>query len=78
MATQTIEAEIREQLNRLSLEEQYRVLGFAHSLAASQVRGVPGKALLRYAGSVDAADLTVMQQAIAEACERINVSAAFL
>lgn len=73
MAAQTIEAELREQLSRLPSEEQYRVLAFARSLAASQVRGVPGRALLRYAGSIDAPDLAVMRQAVEEACERVDV-----
>ncbi|MDQ3458704.1 MAG: hypothetical protein M3498_05280 [Deinococcota bacterium] len=72
MKTQTIEAEIREQLNRLPLEQQHRVLEFARSLATSQVRGVSGKALLRFAGTVDAADLTIMKQVIEEGCERID------
>jgi len=73
VAAQTIETKLREQLSQLPLEKRYRVLEFARSLAASQVRGVPGKALLRYVGSIDAADLTIMQQAIEEACERVAV-----
>jgi hypothetical protein len=69
---QTIEAELREQLNRLPLEQQRRVLEFARSLATSQVQGVPGKALLRFAGTVDATDLTTMKRAIQEGCECID------
>lgn len=73
MVAQTIETALREQLSRLPLEKQYRVLEFARSLAASQVRGVPGKALLRYGGSIDHTDLDIMEQAIEEACERVDV-----
>jgi hypothetical protein len=69
----TLEAELHEQLSRLPIEEQRRVLAFARSLVASRIKGVPGKALLRHAGTIDDADLSSMQQAIEEACDRIDL-----
>ncbi len=53
MIAQTVEAEIREQLSQLPVEQQRRVLEFARSLVATRVRGVPGKTLLRFAGAIN-------------------------
>lgn len=72
MATQALEAEIREQLNRLPPEQQHQVLEFARSLVAARVRGMPGNALLPFAGAIDADDLATMKQAIEEGCERVS------
>jgi hypothetical protein len=72
MMTQTFEAEIREQLNQLSHEQQHQVLKFARSLVTAQVRGVPGKSLLRFVGAVSDDDLAAVKQAIEEGCERVN------
>jgi hypothetical protein len=58
-----LEAEICEYLHQLPLEHQRHVLEFVRALAATQVRGVPGHALLRFAGAIDARDLATMAQA---------------
>jgi hypothetical protein len=73
MMVQTLEVEIRDQLSQLPVEQQRRVLEFARSLAA-QVRGVPGKALLRFAGAINTDDLTAMKQAIEEGCEQVSLN----
>jgi len=72
MMNPTLETEIREQLSQLPLEQQRRVLEFARALVATRVRGVPGQALLRFAGLVDAEDLATMKQAIEEGCEQVQ------
>jgi len=68
----TLETEIREQLSQLPLEQQRQVLEFARALVATRVRGVPGQALLRFAGLVEADDLAAMKQAIEEDCEQVH------
>ncbi len=68
----TLETEIREQLSQLPLEQQRQVLEFARALVAARVRGVPGQALLRFAGAIDAEDLAAMTQAIEEGCEQVQ------
>ena len=72
MMTPTLETEIREQLSQLPLEQQRQVLEFARTLVATRVHGVPGQALLRFAGLVEADDLAAMQQAIEEDCEQVH------
>ncbi len=74
MIAQTLESEIREHLDQLSPTQQRQVLEFARSLVAAQIRGVPGKDLLRFAGSIDAEDLNAMKRAIDEGCEKIDLN----
>ncbi len=38
----------------------------------ARVRGVPGQALLRFAGLVETDDLALMQRAIEEGCEQVQ------
>jgi hypothetical protein len=72
MSIPNLEEEIYEHLQQLPVEQQRQVLGFVRALAATRVRGVPGQALLRFAGAIDASDLTTMAQAIEEGCEHIH------
>jgi hypothetical protein len=72
MIVPKLETEICEYLHQLPLEQQRHVLAFVRALATAQVRGVPGQALLRFAGAIDASDLASMAQAIEEGCEHIN------
>ena len=67
-----LETEICEYLHQLPLEQQRHVLEFVRTLAAVQVRGVPGYALLRFAGAIDASDLATLAQAIEDGCEQVH------
>jgi hypothetical protein len=69
MTATQLEAEIREHLHRLPFEQQRRVLEFARALANEREPGIPGASLLRFAGTLDAADLAEMKQAIEDGCE---------
>ena len=71
MTTQAVNVKISDELADLSPEQQREVLAFARFLK-SQPKGVKGASLLSFAGSIPAADLTQMQQAIREGCERID------
>jgi hypothetical protein len=72
MSTSTLETEICAQLQQLPLEQQRHVLEFVRALVAARVRGVPGQALLRFAGVIDASDLATMAQAIEDGCEQVH------
>jgi hypothetical protein len=72
MIVPKLETEICEYLHQLPLEKQRHVLEFVRALAAAQVRGVPGQALLRFAGAIDASDLATMAQAIENGCEQVH------
>lgn len=72
MMSPTLETEIQEQLSQLPLEQQRQVLEFARALVTARVRGVPGQALLRFAGLVETDDLALMKHAIEENCEQVH------
>ena len=72
MIVPKLETEICEYLHQLPLEQQRYVLEFVRALTAAQVRGVPGQALLRFAGAIDASDLATMAQAIEDRCEHVH------
>ena len=72
MSVPQLETEICAYVHQLPIEQQCHVLELVRALAAAQVRGVPGQALLRFAGTIDAHDLATMAQAIEDGCERVD------
>ena len=72
MDSSTLERELHDQIRTLSRGQQRRLLDFAEGLADAGSRGVPGSALLRFAGAIDPSDLTDMAQAIEEDCEEVD------
>lgn len=70
MDTTIIERVVREMEN-MPRDQQYRVLEFARTLTPMP-RGVPGRDLLKFAGTISAEDLRLMSEAIEEDCERID------
>jgi hypothetical protein len=72
MSDQSMQEEILNQLVNLPPEQQRRVLEFARSLRESIPIGKPGNTLLRFAGAIEEADLSMMAQAIKEGCEQVN------
>jgi hypothetical protein len=69
----TIDREIAELLQRLPELQQKRVLEFARELAETNPKGLPGTAVLEFAGCIPADDLQRMQDAIEEGCEAVNL-----
>lgn len=68
----SIERELHAYLERLPVEQQQQVLGFARALAERSSRGVPGSLLKQFAGTIPKDELATMEQAIEEGCERIR------
>lgn len=56
---------------RLTPDAQQKVLNFTSAL---RPQGVPGKELLRFAGTIAPDDLALMTQAIETECERIDLN----
>lgn len=71
MSAQVVD-KVMEQLKTLPSEMQWRVLEFTRALAASVPKGVPGRQLLQFAGTVPLEDSQLMQQAIEEGCEVVD------
>ncbi len=66
----TVKDEIIEQIERLDDRERRQVLEFTRRLASSPA--VPGRDLLRFAGSIPPSELEAMTQAIQEGCEKVE------
>lgn len=69
---QRIEKELHEQITRLKDDQQLRLLEFARSLADSTGKG--GKALLRFAGTIEKDEIVAIETAIDDGCEIVNAN----
>ena len=65
--------EVVEQLKVMPQPLQRKVLEFVRSLVNVEVRGTPGKQLLRFAGSIPVDDLQLMREAIQQDCEQVDI-----
>jgi hypothetical protein len=66
--------EVVEQLKIMPQHLQWQVLEFVRALVKLKVRGVPGRQLLRFAGSIPSDDLQLMREAIEQDCERVDIN----
>ena len=66
--------EVIEQLKSLPHEQQRRVLEFTRALTKPRPRGVPGKQLLRFSGTISPDDADQMREAIKQGCERVDAN----
>ncbi len=62
--TSSIVNQVIEELKLMPQDLQYQVLEFVHNLKSSKIKGVPGKNLLRFAGSIPKEDLQIISDAI--------------
>ena len=76
MKDTSVEKEILDEIHKLGKGQQVEVLEFVRSLAKSEMEGVPGKTLLRFAGTIDREDLAKMAEAIQADCESVSGPAA--
>jgi len=74
MLDTTVKKDIINQIGQLDYEHQRRVLDFARALAVTAPKGVSGKQLLSFAGSIPADDLKAMKKAIEEGCEKVDLN----
>lgn len=72
MSQTTIERVI-EQLQALPERQQQQVLVYARSLRAEASLGIPGSSLLEFAGAISREELEVMERAIEDGCERVDL-----
>lgn len=74
MLDAAVKKEIIDQVKQLDYEQQKRVLDFARALAVTAPKGVLGKSLLLFAGSIPTDDLKAMEQAIENGCEQVDLN----
>ncbi len=66
--------EVVEQLKVMPQHLQWQVLEFVRTLVKPKVRGVPGRQLLQFAGSIPPDDLQLMREAIGQGCEQVDIN----
>lgn len=66
--------QVVEQLRSMPQPLQWEVLEFARTLINSKVQGVSGQQLLRFAGTIPIDDLQLMQEAIEQNCEQVDLN----
>jgi hypothetical protein len=72
MSEEQIRTELIEQMHKLPLDKQQRVLGYAHSLVETNTAGFPGSELMEFAGIMSPEEAKEFLQSIEEDCERIE------
>ncbi|MFQ5409693.1 MAG: hypothetical protein ACE5FI_14890 [Anaerolineales bacterium] len=72
MTNTAISRQLGEQIAQLPLGLQRKVLDFAQALVVSSPKGIPGKQLLRFAGTMDHDDIRAIEQAIEAECEKVE------
>ena len=75
MATPSIKEQLLSEIDKLSPEQQKKVLEFTYKLRSSSLPpGIPGEVLLERAREInfDPEDLAEIAAAIEEGCERID------
>ncbi|MBE9041790.1 hypothetical protein IQ235_13470 [Oscillatoriales cyanobacterium LEGE 11467] len=65
---------VAEQLKSMPQPLQWQVLKFVQTLISSQIQGVPGQQLLQFAGAIPTDDLQLMEEAIEEGCDRVDLN----
>ena len=71
MTTQSVKDNLITQIDKLPHDLQVRVLDIIKALTP---KGVEGKSLLRFEGSISGDDLQLMSKAIEEGCEKVDIN----
>ncbi|HGJ65484.1 TPA: hypothetical protein ENS27_08865 [bacterium] len=70
----SIKQEIIEQIDKMPIDLQKRVLDFAHALVLSEPKSIPGRDLLKFVGIMTPEEAEEMAKAIEDGCEQIDES----
>jgi len=68
----SIKEEIVEQLDKLPVGLQKRVLDFTQALILSMPKGLSGKDLKKFVGIISPEDAKAIEKAIEEGCEQVD------
>lgn len=72
MTEAEIQIQVADALRQLPVVAQMSVLQFARSLRQERPNGVPGKELLRFAGTLSAEEAEQFLKTIEETCEQVH------
>jgi hypothetical protein len=70
----SIKEEIVEQLDKLPIGLQKRVLDFTQALILSMPKGLSGKDIKKFVGIISPEDAKAIEEAIEEGCEQVDIN----
>ena len=74
MEKSTTIQEIVQRLNKLTPVQQKQILNSVLSFLGEPIRGISGKELLKFVGTISKEDLEIMKQTIEEGCGMASLS----
>ncbi len=75
MVDKAVHAELVKTLDDMPLPQQRQVLEFATTLRGGKLPpGTPGRELLKFAGRISPEDCALMEKAIEEGCEQVDLA----
>ncbi|RJX25490.1 MAG: hypothetical protein C4554_07230 [Dethiobacter sp.] len=74
MMNHPLKEKIINELDRLSQEQQKKLLDYVLTLKMSNKKAVKGEKLLDFSGAISKEDLAVMEKSIKEGCEKVDLN----
>lgn len=65
--------DFQAEFEKLTPDQQAEVMGFLRALRGAPI-GTPGEQLLEFAGTISPEDLKLMEEAIKEGCEQVDLN----
>ncbi len=72
--THPLKNRIISELDSLNQEQQKKLLDYVINLKLSEKKVTSGKSLVRFSGVISKEDLAVMEKAIEEDCEQVDLN----
>lgn len=69
--TDSVITQVVEKMSHLPNHLQVKILEYVENLQVSNTRGIPGRQLLRFAGTIPIEELDLMEKAVESDCERL-------
>jgi len=75
MINREVKKELLQRMDHLPFASQKQLLGYVRMMGDRQPKGVKGKHLLDFSGSINGADLKEISEAIESGCEMVDSDA---
>ncbi|HEY2881340.1 MAG TPA: hypothetical protein VGJ15_02880 [Pirellulales bacterium] len=74
MVDKAVRDQLIEKLDQMPVSLQRRVLEFASTVGDRLPPGMPGSELAKFAGAISPEDCALMEKAIEEGCEQVDLN----
>ncbi len=70
----SVREKIINELDKLSQEQQKKILDYVLKLKISKKKTIKGKDLINFSGTIRKEDLVAMKKAIVDGCEKVDIN----